>query len=127
MGNKRNRRSRRLETPSPEREIDRIQTETPISGNVTLTNNNTVIQSNLGENNSENTLTEPSQVSNEIQVWTQIMEQKSNDRIEKMREEMDNKLEAILREIKTNKTSSTVTNPRSDQMKCKEVSSRDPE
>ena len=65
---------------------------------MTLTNNNTVIQGNLGENNSENTLTEPSQVSNEIQVWTQIMEQKSNDRIEKMREEMDNKLEAILRD-----------------------------
>ena len=80
---------------------------------MTLTNNNTVIQSNLGENNSENTLTEPSQVSNEIQVWTQIMEQQSNDRIEKMREEMDNQLEAILREIKTNKSSSTVTNPRS--------------
>ena len=64
---------------------------------MTLTNNNTVIQSILGENNSENMLTEPSQVSNEIQVWTQIMEQKSNDRIEKMREEMDNKLEAILK------------------------------
>ena len=42
------------------------------------------------------------------------MEQKSNDKIEKMPEEMDNKLEAILREIKTNKSSSTVTNPRSD-------------
>ena len=64
---------------------------------MTLTNNDTVIQSNLGENNSENNLVEPSQISNEIQVWTQIMEQKSNDRIEKMREEMDNKLEAILR------------------------------
>ena len=114
MGNKRNRRSRRLETPSPEREMERFQAETPISGNVTLTNNDTVIQSNLGENNPENNLVEPSQISNEIQVWTQIMEQKSNDRIEKMREEMDNKLEAILREIKTNKSSSTATNPRSD-------------
>ena len=45
-----NRRSRRLETPSPEREIGGTQTETPISGNVTLTNNNTDIQGNLGEN-----------------------------------------------------------------------------
>ena len=81
---------------------------------MTLTNNDTVIQSNLGGNNPENSLVEPSQISNEIQVWTQIMEQKSNDRIEKMREEMDNKLEAILREIKTNKSSSTATNPRSD-------------
>ena len=82
---------------------------------MTLTNNNTVIQGNLGENNSENILTEPSQISNEIQVWTQIMEQKSNDRIDKiLREEMDNKLEAILREIKIDKSSSTATNPRSD-------------
>ena len=78
---------------------------------MTLTNINTVIQSNLGENNSENMLNETSQVSNEIQVWTQIMEQKSNDRIEKMREEMENKLEAILREIKTNKSISTVKKP----------------
>ena len=65
-------------------------------------------------------LTEPSQVSNEIKDWTQIMEQKSNDRIEKMREEVDNKLEAILREIKTNKSSSTVTNPRSDANEIQE-------
>ena len=65
MGNEKNRRSRRLETPPPQREIERIQAETPISGNVTLTNINTVIQSNLGENISENILTEPSQINNE--------------------------------------------------------------
>ena len=41
------------------------------------------------------------------------MEQKNDDRIERMREEMDNKLEAILKEVKSNKTTSTVTNPRS--------------
>ena len=83
MGNKRNRRSRRLETPSPEREIERTQTETPLPGNVTLTNNDTVIQSNLGENNSENNLVEPSQISNEIQVWTQIMEQKATTELKR--------------------------------------------
>ena len=57
---------------------------------------------------------EPSQISNEIQAWTEIFEQKNNDRIEKMREEMDNKLEAILKKIKINKSASIVTNPRSD-------------
>ena len=41
------------------------------------------------------------------------MEQKINDRIEKMREEMVNKLETILKETKSDKTTSTVTNPRS--------------
>ena len=66
MGNKRNRRCRRLETPSPEREIEKTQVETFIPDNETSTNINTVVQENLGENNSENQLTEPSQFSNEI-------------------------------------------------------------
>ena len=39
------------------------------------------------------------------------MEQKNNDRIEKMREVMKNKLETILKEIKSNKSASSVTNP----------------
>ena len=41
------------------------------------------------------------------------MEQKNDDKIGTMREEMDNELEAILKEVKSNKTTSTVTNPRS--------------
>ena len=76
MGNKRNRRSRRLETPSPDRRLCEAQVETPNPGNVTLTNFNDNGQESLGCSNSENQLTEPSQISNEIQVWTQIMEQK---------------------------------------------------
>ena len=59
-------------------------------------------------------MTEPSQITNEIQTWTHILEQKNNDRIEMMREEMDNKFEAIFRKISTNKNASTVTNPRSE-------------
>ena len=50
MGNKRNRRSRRHETPSPERELSETQVETPMQGNETLTNVSTVIQEPLGEN-----------------------------------------------------------------------------
>ena len=90
MGIKRNRRSRRLETPSPDREVEVTQIETPKTGNETLVDISNVVQGNLGGNSSENQLTEPSQVSNEIQVWAQIMEQKNNDRIEKLREEMEN-------------------------------------
>ena len=56
---------------------------------------------------------EPSQISNEIQAWTEIFERKNNDRIEKMRKEMDNKFETILREFRTNKNASKVTNLRS--------------
>ena len=62
----------------------------------------------------ENQLREPSQISDEIQVWTQIFEQKNPERIEKMREEVDSKLEVILREIKGNESASIATNPRSD-------------
>ena len=38
-----------------------------------------------------------------------------------MREEMDNKLEAFLKEIKYNKSASTVTNPRSDANEIQEA------
>ena len=114
MGIRRNRRSRRLETPSPERSTDRIQVETPNTGIITLTNPDTVVQEGLGEGNSREQLVEPSQVSNEIQAWTEIFEQKNNDRITKMREEMENKLDAILMEIKTSKSTSLTTNPRSE-------------
>ena len=114
MGNKRNRRSRRLETPSPDRNPIEVQVDTSTQGNETLNNFNSVLQENLGENVSENPMVEPSQISNEIQAWTRIIEQKNNDRIERMREEIDNKFEAILKEIKSNKSASTVTNPRSE-------------
>ena len=86
-----------------------------MQGNETLTNVNTVIQELLGENESRSNLIESSQISNEIQVWTEeTFEQKNNDRIMKMREEMVNKFDSILKEIRTNKTTSTITNPRSE-------------
>ena len=114
MGNKSNRRSRRLETPSPDRELSEAQVETPMQGNETLTNVSTVIQGPLGENENRSSLIEPSQISNEIQVWTENFEQKNNDRIMKIREEMENKFDAILKEIRTSKTASTITTPRSE-------------
>ena len=114
MGNKRSRRSRRLATPSPEREVSETRVDSSETGNLTLTNSNLNVQENLSEPNLENQLREPSQISDEIQVWTQIVERKNTERMEKMREEMDNKLEAILKEIKNNKGASMTTNPRSD-------------
>ena len=113
MGNKRSRRSRRLETPSPEREENRTKVDSPETGNITLTNSNLNVDENLGGLNLRNQLVEPSQTSSEIQAWTEIFEQRNNDRIEKLREEMENKLDTILKEIKSNRSHSTVTNPRS--------------
>ena len=114
MGNNRNRRSRRLAIPSPDRELNVTQVETPNPGNETSTNSNVNVQEGLGENSSLYQLTEPSSLNSEIQVWTQIMEQKNDSKIERMTEEIDSKLEAILREVKSNKPASTMTNPKSD-------------
>ena len=120
MGNKRSRRSRRLATPSPEREVSETRVDSSETGNITLTNSNLTVRENLSEPNLENQLREPSQNSDEIQVWTQIVERKNTERIEKMREEMDSKLEAILKEIKCNKSASITTNPRSDANEIQE-------
>ena len=114
MGNKRNRRSRRHETPSPDRDLSETKVETPMEGNETLPNVRTVIHEPLGGNENRPLLIEPSQVSNEIHAWTENFEQKNNDRIMKMREEMENKFDAILKEIRSNKTISTITNPISE-------------
>ena len=115
MGNKRSRRSRRLDTPSPDRDPSGMQVETPTQGNESLTNVNTVVQESLGGNKTRPQLVErSSQISTQIQTWTENFEQKNNDRIMKLREEMENKLEAIKKEIRTSKSASTITNPRSE-------------
>ena len=114
MGNKRNGRPRRLGTPSPERSLSEVQVELPTQGNDTLVNVDSNAQGNLDNFELGSQLLEPSQLSNEIQAWTENFEQKNNDRIMKLREEMENKLDAILKKIKSNKSASTVTNPRSE-------------
>ena len=85
MGNKRNRRSRRLGTPSPERSLTEVQVETPTQGNDTLVNVDPNIQDNLDNFELGSQLIEPSQLSNEIQAWTENFEQKNNDRNMKKR------------------------------------------
>ena len=64
-GNRRNKRSKRLKTPSAEREMNINQVETPNTGSETLSNSNVSIQENVGDFNSGAQLSEPSQVSNE--------------------------------------------------------------
>ena len=65
----------RLDTPCPERELSEMQVVTPYQGNDTLTNDYTIVQENANEKVLGPQLTEPSQISNEIQVWLQIIEQ----------------------------------------------------
>ena len=97
MGNKRSRRSRRLGTPSPERSLTEVQVETSPRGNDTLVNVDSNVQGDSDNFELRSQLIEPSQLSNEIQAWTENFEEKNNERITKMREEMENKLNAILK------------------------------
>ena len=106
-----------METPSPARETSETQIETPNVGNMTLTNSNVFVSENLEDCSSENQLTEPCEIINEIQVRKKINEQKNNDRDDrdiKMREEMGIMLETIFKEIRANKNTSIVTNARSE-------------
>ena len=114
MRNKRNRRSRRLKTPSPDRDLSEMQVETSDQGNETLTTVNTIIQKILGGDQMRPLLVEPSQSVMRFKRWTENFEQMNNDRILKIREEMENNFEAILKGIRTSKSASTITNPRSE-------------
>ena len=100
--------------------MSETKVDSPETANMSLTNSNLNVQENLGEPDLENQLSEPSQINDEIQVWTQIVERKNTERIEKMRVGMDSKLEAILKEIKYNRSASTVTIPRSDANEIQE-------
>ena len=112
--NKRKRRSTILETPSTDREFSAAQVETPDQGNETLPNFGTVVQESLGGAETRPQLVESSQISNDIQVCTENVEQKTNNRIMKMRKEMENKLDAVLKGMRTNRSASTIRNPRSE-------------
>ena len=63
MGNQRSRRSKRLGTPSPERDLSEIEVETSTQCNDTLTNVDANIQEKLDTFETRPQLTEPSQLS----------------------------------------------------------------
>ena len=107
MGNKRNRRSRRVEPQSLDR--DESTSETSFTeGNATLVgvseNVNNILDRNLGSE-----LTEPSQISNEIEGISQRLAEQNNDKMSQIEEQLNNKFEEILKEIRTNKTHIVIT------------------
>ena len=83
MGSKRNRRSRRLDPPSPEGDFSETQVETSNQDNDALIDVDFKFQGILDSFELRPQLAEPSHLSNEIQAWTEIFEQKNNDRIMK--------------------------------------------
>ena len=99
MVDTKNRRSKRPDSPPPSKHANNIEVEFPNQGNDTLTNNVVDCQESLCENNLGSHITEHCQISNELQVWTQIIQQKINERIGGIREEIQDKFEAIHLEI----------------------------
>ena len=79
MGNKRNRRSRRVESQSSDRDGNTSETNFT-QGNATLVdyfeNFNNILDRNLGSQ-----LTEPSQISNEIEAISKGLSQQNNTKM----------------------------------------------
>ena len=107
MGNKRRRRSRRVESQSSDRDENTSETSFT-QGNATLVgvseNVNSVLDRNLGSE-----LTEPSQISNEIEVISQRLTEQNNDKMSQIEEQLNNKFEEILKEVRTNKNHIAIT------------------
>ena len=105
MGNKRNRRSRRVESQSSDRD-ENISETSFTQCNATLvyvSENVKLFDKNLGSE-----LTEPSQISNEIEAITQRLSEQKNLKMTQIEQQLDSKFEEILKEIRTNKESNLV-------------------
>ena len=122
MGNKRNRRSRRADSQSQDRQDSIFEGDEQGNQNLDDFQNNSenvFPNRNLEVETTETNrnlaqLREPSETSNEIQVWTERMSQENRSQINEIRQEMNSKFEMLLQEIKENRSVSAITNPRSE-------------
>ena len=106
MGNKRNRRSRRVESQSSDRD-ENVSEASFTQGNATLVdvpeNVNNIFDRNLGSE-----LTEPSQISNEIEVISQRLSEQNDHKMTQIEQQLNSRFAEILKEIKTNKKNDLV-------------------
>ena len=107
MGNRRNRRTMRNESQSPERDENMSETSL-LQANATSTNVsenvNNVFDRNLGSE-----LTEPSQISNEIEIISQRLSEQNSNKMTQIEHQLNSKFEEILKEIRANKNCNTTT------------------
>ena len=111
MGNKRNRRSRRGQSPSLQRELSASEIETS-QGNETVIETLSNFENVSSVRDEETVLDSGTQNENEMQVWTQRIADKTNKEVTNLRKEMDEKLEKILKEMKNNRRTQSVPNRR---------------
>ena len=107
MGNRRNRRTRRNESQSPEREENMSETSL-LQGNATLTNVSENVN-NIFDRNLGSELTEPSQISNEIKIISQRLSEQNSNKMTQIEHQLNSKFEEILKEIRANKNCNTTT------------------
>ena len=107
MGNKRNRRSRRVQSPSLERELSTSEKETS-QGNETVIETLSNFENVSSVRDEEIALDSGTQNEDEMQIWTQRISYKTNKEVANLRKEMDEKLEKILKEMKTNRRTQSV-------------------
>ena len=111
MGNKRNRRPRRGQSPSLERELSASEKETS-QGNETVIETLSNFENVSSVRDEEISLDSGTQNENEMQIWTQRITDKTNKEVTNLRKEMDEKLEKILKEMKNNRRTQSVPNRR---------------
>ena len=98
------RRSRRIESQSSDR--DEITPDTSLTqGNATLINVSENVK-NILDRNLGSEITQPSQISNEIEVISQKLAEQNNTKITQIVEQLNSKFEEILKEFRLNRSSS---------------------
>ena len=107
MVNRENRRTRRNESQSPERDKNMSETSL-LQGNATLINVsknvNNVFDRNLGSE-----LTEPSQISDEIEKITQGLFEQNKNKMTQIEHQLNSKFDEIPKEIRENKNYNVTT------------------
>ena len=111
MGNNRNRRSRRGQSPLIERELSTSEIETS-QGNETVIETLGNFENVSSVRDEELALYSGTQNENEMQIWTQRISDKTNKEVANLRKEMDEKLEKLLKEMKNNRRTQFVPNRR---------------
>ena len=109
MGNKRNRRSRRGQSPSLERELSTSEIETS-QGNENVIETLGYFENVSSVRDEEIALDSGTQNEDEGQIWTQRISDETNKEVANLRKEMDGKLEKILKEMQNNRRTQSVPN-----------------
>ena len=116
VGNKRNRRSRRGQSSSLERDLRASEAEASHGIETmieTLSNFDTV-------RDKEAVLIDPTQNENEMQVWTRRETDNTNREMAELRKEMNEKLEKMMRKVKNSRKPQSIPNRKNNGKPCRE-------